>query len=41
LKLARSLPDPARIVTIFPDSATRYLGSVFNDEWMGERGLLD
>ncbi len=41
LKLAKSLPDPARIVTIFPDSATRYLGSVFNDDWMKEKGLLD
>ncbi|MAE71735.1 MAG: cystathionine beta-synthase [Gemmatimonadetes bacterium] len=41
MKLANSLDEPARIVTIFPDSATRYLGSVFNDDWMKERGFLD
>lgn len=41
LKLARSLDKPARIVTIFPDSASRYLSTVFNDEWMKNRGLLE
>ena len=41
LRLARSLPRPARIVTLFPDSATRYLGSIFNDRWLAEKGLLD
>jgi cystathionine beta-synthase len=40
LKLARSLEKPARIVTIFPDSASRYLSTIFNDEWMKRRGLL-
>lgn len=39
LKLATSLPEPARIVTIFPDSAARYLGSVFSDDWLAEQGL--
>ena len=40
LKLARSLEKPARIVTIFPDSASRYLSTIFNDQWMKSRGLL-
>lgn len=40
LKLAKSLPAPARIVTIFPDSASRYLSTVFNDEWLKEKNLL-
>jgi cystathionine beta-synthase len=40
LKLARSLENPARIVTIFPDSASRYLSTIFNDAWMKEKGLL-
>ncbi|MCK5057589.1 MAG: cysteine synthase family protein [Candidatus Aminicenantes bacterium] len=40
LKLAKSLPKPARIVTIFPDSASRYLSTVFNPEWLKEKNLL-
>ncbi len=40
LQLARRLDTPARIVTIFPDSASRYLSTIFNDAWMGERGLI-
>lgn len=40
LKLARSLKKPARIVTIFPDSASRYLSTIFNDKWMEANGLL-
>ncbi|MGD0485129.1 MAG: pyridoxal-phosphate dependent enzyme, partial [Gemmatimonadales bacterium] len=38
LKLIRTLDRPARIVTIFPDSATRYLRSIFDDDWMKEHG---
>jgi cystathionine beta-synthase len=40
LKLARSLEEPARIVTVFPDSASRYLSTIFNDQWMESKGLL-
>ena len=40
LKLAESLSGPARIVTIFPDGAARYLSTIFNDEWMKEKNLL-
>jgi cystathionine beta-synthase len=39
-KLAGGLDRPARIVTIFPDSGTRYLSTIFNDGWMKERGFL-
>jgi len=39
-KLAATLDRPARIVTIFPDSGTRYLSTIFNDQWMKERGFL-
>jgi len=34
------LDRPARVVTIFPDGAARYLTKMFNDEWLAERGLL-
>jgi len=40
LKLARSLKEPARIATIFPDGAARYLSTIFNDDWMKEKNLL-
>jgi cystathionine beta-synthase len=29
------------VVVIFPDHASRYVGKVFNDDWMRERGFLD
>ncbi|MDP1832794.1 MAG: cysteine synthase family protein [Geothrix sp.] len=44
LKLAKQLPPrdrPARIVTVFPDGAGRYLSSIFNDAWLAERDLLE
>jgi len=39
-KLARSLEKPARIVTVFPDGASRYLSTIFNDAWLKEKGFL-
>lgn len=39
-QVARDLPEGARVVTIFPDGAVRYLSTVFNDEWMKANGLL-
>jgi hypothetical protein len=44
LQVARRLPPrdrPARIVTVFPDGAGRYLSSIFNDAWLAERDLLE
>ncbi len=40
LNLVKGLSAPARIVTIFPDSASRYLSTIFNDVWMKEKKLL-
>ncbi|WP_243382088.1 PLP-dependent cysteine synthase family protein [Geothrix alkalitolerans] len=43
-QVAAKLPPmdhPARIVTVFPDGAGRYLSSIFNDAWLAERGLLE
>jgi cystathionine beta-synthase len=39
LKIAGKLANSARIVTIFPDGASRYLSSIFNDEWLKEKNL--
>jgi len=39
LKLAREMNRPSRIVTIFPDSANRYLSTIYNDDWLREKGL--
>lgn len=39
-QVAADLPRGTRIVTIFPDGASRYLSNIFNDEWMEARGLL-
>ncbi len=36
--VARTLPDDALVVTLFPDSGERYL-SKLNPEWMAARGL--
>lgn len=40
-QMASKLPSRARIVTVFPDSGTRYLSTIFNDEWMREQGFLE
>lgn len=40
LKLAREIDRPARIVTIFADSANRYLSTIYNDEWLKQKGML-
>ncbi|NIM57990.1 MAG: pyridoxal-phosphate dependent enzyme [Candidatus Aminicenantes bacterium] len=40
LKLAKEIDKPARIVTIIPDSANRYLSTIYNDDWLREKGFL-
>ena len=40
LKLAREIDRPARIVTIFADSANRYLSTIYSDDWLKKKGLL-
>ena len=37
---AKVLPAGARVAVIFPDSASRYLSTIFNDDWMREKGML-
>jgi cysteine synthase len=40
LNLARTLSRPARIVTIFPDGASRYLSTIFSDDWLKEKNVF-
>ncbi len=40
MEIAKNLNKGARIVTIFPDSSSRYLSTIFNDDWMKEKGFL-
>lgn len=39
MKVAGESPKPLRIVTVFPDSAFRYLSTVFNDDWLKSHGF--
>lgn len=43
IKYARehNLGPDARVVVILPDSGSRYLSKVFDDDWMRENGYLD
>ncbi|HLO66345.1 MAG TPA: cysteine synthase family protein [Holophaga sp.] len=39
-RIAPSIPADARVAILFPDSASRYLSTIFNDDWMREKGML-
>jgi cystathionine beta-synthase len=39
--LAARLEHPARIVTLFPDSGSRYLSTIYDDDWLERHGLLE
>jgi len=39
-KIAPTLAKGARVAILFPDSASRYLSTIFNDDWMREKGML-
>ncbi|HEU4716491.1 MAG TPA: pyridoxal-phosphate dependent enzyme [Bacteroidia bacterium] len=41
VQLAPKLKDDDVVVVIFHDHGTRYLGKMFNDDWMREKGFLD
>ena len=41
LQLATSFKAGEMVVVIFHDHGTRYLGKMFNDDWMREKGFLD
>ena len=38
LQIAKELPGGSHVVTLFPDSASRYLSTIYNDGWMREKG---
>ena len=40
VRLAKTLPADAVLVTIFPDSGRGYMSKIFNDEWMIANGFL-
>jgi cystathionine beta-synthase len=40
LQVAKDLDKDKLIVVILPDSGTRYLSKLYNDDWMREKGLL-
>jgi cystathionine beta-synthase len=40
LKVAENLSEDKMVVAILPDSGSRYLSKIFNDEWMKEKGFL-
>ncbi len=41
LQLAKRVESGANIVVVLPDSGSRYLSKIFNDEWMRRNGFLD
>ena len=41
IKFARDHPECRTIVVILPDSGSRYLSKVFDDDWMRENSFLD
>lgn len=40
LKIAKELKGKKNIVTIFPDSGTKYLSKIYNDGWMRRNGFI-
>ena len=40
VKLAKTLPEDAVLVVVFPDSGRGYMSKIFNDEWMTANGFL-
>jgi cystathionine beta-synthase len=41
MQLRNRLKKTDMVVVIFPDHGSRYVGKVYNDQWMMERGFLD
>jgi cystathionine beta-synthase len=41
LQLSGELKEDDLVVVLFHDHGSRYVGKIFNDEWMKERGFLD
>ncbi len=41
IKAAKDLGPEHLMVVVFPDSGSRYLSKIFNDDWMREHGFLE
>ncbi len=41
LRLARPLPRDKTVVVLLPDSGSRYLSKIFNDDWMRENRFIE
>ncbi len=41
MQLRNKLKQDDVVVVIFPDHGSRYVGKIYNDQWMMERGFLD
>jgi cystathionine beta-synthase len=41
IKYARSSGRKEKILVLLPDAASKYLGKIFNDNWMRDNGFLD
>jgi cystathionine beta-synthase len=41
IQLKNKLKKEDVVVVIFPDHGSRYIGKIYNDQWMMERGFLD
>lgn len=41
LQLADEIKEDDLVVVLFHDHGSRYVGKIFNDDWMRERGFLD
>lgn len=40
IEIAKTLKEPATIVTILPDGGVKYLSKIFDNEWMKQNNLL-
>ncbi|MGE4232785.1 MAG: cystathionine beta-synthase [Bacteriovoracia bacterium] len=41
LRWASQQKDPKKVIVLLPDSGSRYLSKVFDDDWMRENGFLE
>ena len=41
IEVAKRAPQGSVIVVVLPDSGSRYLSKMYNDEWMRDNGMLD
>ncbi len=40
LEYCRQQESPKRVVTLFPDSGTKYLSKMYNEDWMYDKGFV-